>query len=113
MVLRDLLVALVVARLALVDAVESERGSLHFSPSKRRFALRGLLGHLTGGDRAPSGPFVELDVFVLALFGGGLGRRLPAAGAAGAAAGGLAWSGPFLLGLSVYTARNKGKSRGQ
>ena len=47
-VLRELLVALVIARLALVDAIERERCIAPLLAVEEPLRLRGLLGHLTG-----------------------------------------------------------------
>ena len=47
-VLRELLVALVVAGLALVDAVERQRGVAPLLAVEEALGLRGLLGHLPG-----------------------------------------------------------------
>ena len=50
-VLRELLVALVVARLTLVDAIESGRGIAPLLAVEEALRLRGLLRHLTGDRR--------------------------------------------------------------
>ena len=87
-VLRELLVALVVARLALVDAIESERGVAPLLAVEEALRLRGLLGHLTGDGRGTA-------VGRLRLTAGRRGRlveldRLVATGLATGLAGGLA-----------------------
>src|SRR6185369_15608875 len=74
-VLRDLAVTRIVARLTLVNAVEAES---RFAPALTvEESLRGrcLFGHLTGSDRSCASSFVELDVFVLALLRRWLGSR--------------------------------------
>ena len=70
-VLRELLVAVVVARLAVDDAIERQRGFAPALAVEEALRLRGLLGHLSGDDRACLGrrAFVEIDVdaFLLLL----------------------------------------------
>ena len=115
-ILRDLLVALVVARLALVDAVEAEGGFAPALAVEEALGGGGLFGHLPGGDRRAAGVVVELDVLAPLL--GGLGgarrlRRRRCGERARGRRGGVVVLGFFFFGCASAPDRDEREGRGQ